>query len=496
MPESAESRQNTTVSVATTELRAGAIGFPAVLAQSVALISPGFAFLLAGSFIATQVGYAMPITYIGGAILCMAIALTLFQLAREWPSAGGYFTYVSRALHPRLGMLTGWVFIVYAPLVWPVCATIVGFLIQTEMQASLGWSLPWWVSAAVFVGVTALLGLRGIKVSGVVLVALTFTELAILLAFAITGLVHPGPGGFTLKPFTLDPKFGISGVALGVVYVIFAFAGFESAAPLAEESRWPSKYVPWAIVGSIALMTVFFVIAWLGMVNGVGIANFDGKFAGQPVGAFFTVAQRLWGPVWFIILIALINSVFGICMSSVLYVSRMFYSFGRAGLLPAWVGRLHHRIPRNAIIFATGLAVAWGLAIALWIGPDNAYFWTGLLITWSLVIIFATGAVGVFWHWFHVRGERFNWFWHFVVPLVAVGGCGVTWYYSLPSLTGAYFWTLPLVLIWIALGIGLLFFFHATGREQWLLKATEYAFEHQMTEEELRASDAELSRDA
>ena len=433
----------------------------------------------------------MSITYIGGAVLILAIGLTLFQLAREWPSAGGYFTYVSRAIHPRAGMMVGWVYLIYDPLIPGVCGTIVGYLVQTELQAHEGIDFPWWISTAIFIVVTTFLGWKGIKISGHVLVGLTFTELAILLSFAVSGFFNTGPGGFTMKPFTVDPRFGIHGLALGVVYVIFAYAGFESAAPLGEESRNPSKYVPWAIVGAIGIMTAFFVVAWWGLINGWGIANFDRTFAGQPVGAFYTLAQRYWGGAgWIIITLVLINSVFGICMSSVLYNSRMYFGMGRTGVLPTWLGRVSHQLPRNAIYAQAVVALAWAYAIAGWLGPSNAYFWTGLLITFSPILIFSAGAIGVFWHWFMHRRSEFNVFWHLLVPLVAVGGCGLTTYYSLPDLTGPYFWTLPIVACWIAAGILLLVWFHVTKREEWLLKSTQYAFEHKLTEEEL----AELDR--
>jgi hypothetical protein len=58
-------------------------------------------------------------------------------------------------------------------------------------------------------------------------------------------------------------------------------------------------------------------------------------------------------------------------------------------------------------------------------------------------------------------------------------------------LTGVFFWTLPIVLAWIGLGVLILIFFRVTKREEWLLGATEFAIEHEATVDEL----AELDRE-
>jgi amino acid transporter len=492
MASSPAAPQGTGVMVAETQLHAGALSFPALLASSVALTSPGFSLLLAGSFIATQVGYSMVITYLGGSVICLAIGLTLFQLAREWPSAGSYFTYVSNALHPRFGFLAGWVLLADAPIINVTCSTIVGFLLQNELQTRWNVFFPWWAFTAIMIAASTFVGWRGIKISGRVIVALTFTELGILVAFAITGLINPGPGGLTLKPFTLDPAFGISGFALGVVYTIFAFTGFEAAVPLAEESKNPRRYAPYAVVGGILIMAAYYVVGWLGIVSGWGVDNFDQGFAGQPVGAFFTLGERLWGG-WgpFLIMLALINSAWAIAQSCVNYTSRTFFSLGRAGVFPRWFGQVDNHVPRNAIIVTTAISIIWGTVIALWIGPDQAYFWTGLLITWAVVLIYGSGAVGVFWHWFRVRRSEFNWFWNLVVPAVALVGLGLTFYYSLPSLNGVFFWTLPLIIGWVLLGVAILFYFKLTAKEGWLLEATKYAMEHEATVSELADLDKE-----
>ena len=76
------------------------------------------------------------------------------------------------------------------------------------------------------------------------------------MALAFTGLASPGPGGFSWAP--LNPgHFGLAGnLFLGVVFSIFAFSGWESTGPLAEESRNPKRNVPIGLVGSVAVLAI------------------------------------------------------------------------------------------------------------------------------------------------------------------------------------------------------------------------------------------------
>jgi amino acid transporter len=97
--------------VADTELRPGAVGLAGAVMQNVTHIAPAIA---AFFFTQTLVGFAggqAPLAYLIGLIVVLPLGLCLVQLARKFPSAGGYFTYVSATLGPRLGFLTGWMFV-------------------------------------------------------------------------------------------------------------------------------------------------------------------------------------------------------------------------------------------------------------------------------------------------------------------------------------------------------------------------------------------------
>jgi amino acid transporter len=101
-------------------------------------------------------------------------------------------------------------------------------------------------------------------------------------------------GRVSLGP--LNPaNFGLAGnLFLGVVFSIFAFIGWESTGPLAEESRNPKRNVPIGLVGSVVILTIYFVFVTWGYLVGIGVS----KVGSIPTATAFpvaTMAQRVWG---------------------------------------------------------------------------------------------------------------------------------------------------------------------------------------------------------
>lgn len=94
-----------------TELEADAIGLLGATMQAITHIAPAIAGFFFTAFIVSLAGITAPLAYFIGFLVVLMLGSTLGQLARHLPSAGGYYTYVSRGLHPRLGFLTSWMYI-------------------------------------------------------------------------------------------------------------------------------------------------------------------------------------------------------------------------------------------------------------------------------------------------------------------------------------------------------------------------------------------------
>jgi amino acid transporter len=487
MSASVEKAAGKQVMVAQTELRAGGMGVWSAIAQAVTHIAPAMGFLTGATFIAANAGTSVSLAYFAAFLVCMAIGLTIIPLARHLPSAGGYFTYVSRTLHPRLGFLTAWLYFLYDPTAVAINFTILGFIWQNQLSQRLGINLPWPVMVAIGIIFVTFFVYRGVQISGRTMLILGGIEIVILLAFALSGIISPGPGGINTAPFQVDPKYSYGGLFLGIVFAIFAFTGFEAVAPMAEETTNPRRNLPIAIVVSLLFMGAFYVVTSYGLAIGWGTKTFDQGFAGKDVGAFMDLAQRLWGGGWVLLLLALLNSAFAVGIAATNACTRVFFSMGRGGALPKWLGEVHpvFKTPKNAVILQTVITAVIAFAGGFWLGPDQLFFWFGTLITFGLIGVYGLGAIGVIRYYLTERRAEFNWFWHLVIPIVCVVSILLVGYESLaPGLSGIFVWVPWVLVAWIALGIAILLVARARGREEWLLKAGQVAYERQATPEE------------
>ena len=93
------------------DLRQGALGLPGAIMQNITHIAPAVAAFFFTQFIAGYAGAHSVIAYLIGVIVVLGLGICLAILARNFPSAGGYFTYISRTVNPRAGILSAWTFI-------------------------------------------------------------------------------------------------------------------------------------------------------------------------------------------------------------------------------------------------------------------------------------------------------------------------------------------------------------------------------------------------
>ena len=293
-----------------TELRRGSVGLAGVLMQSIAQISPTLGVFYTIAFTTTQAGISAPLTYLAAFAICLVLAVPMLGLARHLPSAGGFYTYVSQGIGPRLGFMTGWLYAIMVTIVPAALAAFTGAVLHDELSAKYGFGLPWWVYALAIFAVCFVCAYRGIVISVRFLVVMSVFEIIVGLSLALTGVFNPGKGGVNVTGFNPAHIGSSSGFFLAIVLSIFAFTGFESAAAVADESRDPKKLVPRAIIGSLALVGAFYVVCAWGLQIGWGTANLH-ALATSPTAPAFVLADRLWNGGSVIVLVALVNSGLG-----------------------------------------------------------------------------------------------------------------------------------------------------------------------------------------
>src|SRR4030088_207492 len=112
-----------------TELKPEALGLVGVTMQAITHIAPASAALFFTKLRVALAGVTAPLSSVVAVIFVLMLGNTLIQFSRHLPSAGGYYPYVSRALGPRVGFLTSWMFILYSPMAGGVVCGFFGFIV-------------------------------------------------------------------------------------------------------------------------------------------------------------------------------------------------------------------------------------------------------------------------------------------------------------------------------------------------------------------------------
>lgn len=477
------------VYIAETELEAGAIGFWGNLVQAVTHIAPGLNVLLGLTFIVSFAGVTAPIAYLLGGIICLGVAIVLTQLAKEFTGAGGYFLYVSRTIGPRWGWLTTWLYFLYDPVAVGVVCAFTGSLVHDTLKAQYGWNISWWIIFLVLVAAVTLFTMFGLALSVKVMLALAIIEVGVFVVLMVSGLASPGKGGFNFSSFNPSNIPSGNGLYLGIVFTILALSGFESVAPLGEETENPRRNLPLAIVGSTIIVALFYMFVNWGVLVGEGTANLKDFTSTDQI---FTLAHRLWGGAWVIVLIATINSSLAVCIAIQNATTRVMFDMGRVGALPGFLAKLHPRwkSPWNAIWMMNGLTLALGLGVGAWLGPVNTFGMIGIMQTLGLIIVYCMGNIGVMLFYGRERRAAFSWWLHGLVPvLTTVALLWVFWknvetlHPFNPVADNDY---APLiVIVWFVLGLAIMLWASRTGRDGWLLKAGQSVELRRETRDEL-----------
>ena len=479
--------------IADTELKAGALRLPGAVMQNITHIAPAIAGFFFTQFVVSLSGAHSVLAYLIGVLVVVGLGVCLVQLAKNFPSAGGYFTYVSRTVGPRAGFLTAWTFIFYSPIVTgPVCAFF-GLILENQLKEAYDVTFHWWIFVIVAVPVITLLMYLGIEIAIRWIVILGVLEMLIVFALALSGFADPGPGGFTVRVF--DPGFNpgdiatASGFALAVVFSVQGLTGWEAAVPLAEETENPRRNVSRAIMLSIGIIGALLVVAYWGQIVGWGVDDLKALTESGTLPAL-VLGTKYWGDAWPVVLAAMLSSVIAVCLACQNVATRMWYSMGVKGALPKAVATLHptRKTPVVAIGIQFVMAMGIGLGVGLSLGPDVTFFFlVGLTLVLAVIFVYAISNLGVFLYYWRERRSEFNWFIHFLLPFCTTGVLAYSVVKAFhPDFPPApYGYSPAIVGGWMIVGIAVLVVLRVRGKEEWLTRAGEVVSERKETGEEL-----------
>jgi basic amino acid/polyamine antiporter, APA family len=319
------------------------IGLWSAVAINVGAIIGGGIFVVTG-IVAGYAGSALIISMIIAGVIAFITAWNFATLTAWQPVEGGVYEYGRQLVSPCAGFLAGWM--------WLVANTFVGAAVSLGFAYYLTTAFPYLPSgivAAVLCLAFTGLNLVGAKESANVNNVLVSIKLVILGFFVFFGVFFVNTGNFT--PFA--PLS--SGVLFGTFFIFFAYGGFARVSVIAEEIKDAKRNVPRALLLSLGISIVVYVLVGLiavGLLGPKGLAT-----STSPLSAAIGVTSNSLAVQ--IVSIGGLVATASVLLTAILGVSRMAYSMARRKDLPHALARLHHRFltPYYSIL-VTGVLMA------------------------------------------------------------------------------------------------------------------------------------------
>jgi len=368
-----------------TELRKDSLSFFEALGQSVANVSPTLTPALAVAVVAGIAGDASWLVYVIATIALLIVALNIAKLAGRIPAAGSFFIYVSRSLGPSYGMLSGWAMLA-AYIFTAMALTIATSIFVKTFFLSLGITLAipnflmyLIVSLAIWAFAT-----RDIRISSRIGLTLEAISVTIILGVIIVTLAHYGfqPD---MKQITLQgASFG--GVGQAIVFGIFSYVGFESAASLGKETRNPKTTIPKAIIWTAISSGLFFVVTTYVITQGFGDDATKLGGSAAPLGDITNaVGKWMTAPVYFGAAI----SSYACALASLNAFGRMLFSLGRYQFVHSSMGVVHATRKTPFFALSLGAVINFAVCAAFSGQPEtNTFGWYGTLASYGFIIVY------------------------------------------------------------------------------------------------------------
>ena len=211
-----------------------------------------------------------------GGVVALCGAFTYAEIATRLPKSGGEYHFLSRIYHPFLGYLSGWVSITVG---FAAAIALAAMAIGSYVATFLGWSGS--TVATVSILMVALVHSFDIRQSSRFQNILTGLKVLLVLILIVSGLLLPAAADNAL---VLSETFRFSWsdiwqpvVAVSLVYVIYAFSGWNAAAYLTEEIRTPQRNLPRALLGGTILVSVLFFLLQVAFLRQAPAALLAGK---------------------------------------------------------------------------------------------------------------------------------------------------------------------------------------------------------------------------
>jgi len=275
-------------------------------------------------------GNSMWISFLLGAIVAVFAGLSYSELSALYPKAAAEYTFVKNAFKNNFfGFIIGWLTAITSIIVAATVSLGFGGYLTQFIE------LPITIGAIILIAILSVVNFIGIKES-----AWANTIFAIITAGGLGLIIFLG---FTVEPVESIDYFeapnGFPGIILAFVLIFFAFIGFEDMANVAEEVRRPHKTIPRAIILSVVITGIIYILVSLSAVK-----ILDWQELAASSAPLADVAHKVLGTNGSITLsiIALFATASTVLITLVAG-ARILYGMAKSNSLPQFLSNVHSK---------------------------------------------------------------------------------------------------------------------------------------------------------
>jgi APA family basic amino acid/polyamine antiporter len=308
---------------------------------------------------AGNAGPAAALSFGIGSVIALLVALPASELATAMPKSGGGYYFISRGLGALAGAIVG--LSLWFGLVFATAFYLVGFgyyAVDSLAEVGVAVGESWVIPIALVFGVAfTVLNVTGTENAAKLqngVVALLLSILAVFLGFGVLDAL--GIVGQPTAPEEFAP-FGYVPVLSTAALVFTSYLGFAQVATVAGEMKDPGRNLPLAMIGSVLIVGVLYVVTIFVATSAFGAE----RLAAEGETAMVAVGRDLLGPAGALaILFGGLLATMSSANASVLSTSRSIYAVSKDALLPKWASRINlkYGTPHVALGMAGGPILA------------------------------------------------------------------------------------------------------------------------------------------
>jgi len=364
-------------------------------------------FVLTGTAAAQYAGPGIVISLVFAGSACLCAALCYAEFASIIPDSGGAYNYAYATLGELVAWIVGWMLVLEYLFSSSVIAIgwsgyFGAFLSGFGVEIPAEWMQPPLIvrggelvasgailnlpAVLIVLALSAVL-LCAIRESAIVSNILVIIKIGVVVLVIVFGMMYVNPDNWVplIPPNTgVTGEYGWSGIMRGAAVVFYAYLGFDIVASGASEARDPQRDAPVAIVGSLLICTVLYILMSLVL---TGLVPYPELNVPHPI---YVAIAGGGPPLAWLKLVVSIGAIIGLascCLMGLYGQSRVFYSMSRDGLIPPFFSWLHPRYCTPWLCVAAVGIVAAALAGLLPIGLLGELISLGTLLAFSVVCV-------------------------------------------------------------------------------------------------------------